>query len=224
MSETEIIEKIEAFLRTFQTEHKLNGICVLTVAEGRGSLRGTFIFNYDTKQMLKQYPGRMNTNSPIYKVRNNKHFTINLNVNLKELKNDGKLNTTIPKDKKCYPFCCNNCNILYNRRLTIDNEFLKLKNSSGSSNYIYRVIKKVNYGELVFIKYFKINNGVITEIDYRPLYKVNSFKIYTCKTHNTYYGVDLQTENRISNYHHAKGQNDTEYGQDILQFMEQCIE
>ena len=81
-----------------------------------------------------------------------------------------------------------------------------------------------NGGELLFIKYFKINNGVINEIEYRPYYKVNSFKIYTCKTHNTYYGVNIYSDHEIPNYHHAKGQNETEYGQDILQFMEQCIE
>ena len=107
-----IINIIEIFLNKVNIKQKLNGICAVTIAEDRGSICGTFIFSYLPKLILKQYPGRINSNSPIYKSLNGINYTININTNLKYINANGKYNKKIKEDKKKFPFCCN-CSLLY---------------------------------------------------------------------------------------------------------------
>lgn len=67
-------------------------------------------------------------------------------------------------------------------------------------------------------------DGEIKELERRESeYKVNSFKVYTCAEHNTYYSVNLQTERECYNVHHAKGQNETEYGSKLVELMRQTL-
>ena len=200
------IDTVEKFLNM-----NLRGICAVTVAKDRGSLCGTFIFDYDTKTMLKHYPGRFQCNSPIY--RNG--WTINVATNLPKIKATGKA-SDVPEDPSYYPFCCEHCSILYKRRLSNDDIFSQFKAKWGSVNEkIFRVVKKIQHGDLVFLKYFKLDDGNVIEATPTP-YKLNSFKVYTCDVHNTYYSVDLHTVKDRYNRHHAKGQNETEFSQELL--------
>lgn len=222
-SDAEVIALIEQFLKkSKKSQCKLSGICALTIAVDRSSLVGTFIFDYDKKQMHKHYPGRYNSNCPTYEKIGDIPWTINLATGLKPCDGDGKA-TKIPENIAKFPFCCDQCNLLYRKRLTNDRVFDGFRQSKGSSEYTFRVVKKIQYGDLLWIKHFILKDGTITEIE-RPEneYKVNSFKIYTCDKHNTYYSVNLQTDKDQYNYHHAKGQNETEYGPKLLARLSQA--
>ena len=124
-----------------------------------------------------------------------------------------------PQDEGKYPFCCEHCKMLYRKRLTNENVFLKFKQKSGSSDYTFRVVKKVQRGPILFIKYFTLNNGCIKEVERPNEYKTNSFKIYTCDIHNTYYSINLYSADNRFNYHHVKSQNETEFGDKIINLM-----
>ena len=218
-SDKTIIDTCEKFLSNFGLDSRLKGICALTIAEDYQSLCGTFIFNYDTKTLLKQYPGYFESNSPKYLTHNGTKFTINLATNLRKT-DSTKKHSGLPEDDSSYPFCCNECNPLSGKRLSNEHVFRNFKSSSGSSPYIYRVCKKISFGDLVHIKYFTLKDGRITEVERMETEnKVNSFKTYCCKRHNTYYSVDLKTLEKTSNFHHTKGQNETEFGPKLLKLM-----
>jgi len=222
IDDRKVIDIIHTFLQNINLENKLNGICALTLQVDRSSLIGTFIFNYNETRLLKHYPGRFSKGQlqPIYKKINDINWTINLSTNLPKLQETG-VSTRFPEDENCSPFCCDMCKQANNSRLTNDYIFNNFKNRNGSSDYIFRVVKKIQYGPLEFLKFFKINDGIISEVNTTELeHKKNSFKIYTCNKHNTYYSVDLMTYEQQMNYHHAKPQNETEFGPLILSKMQ----
>lgn len=222
MKDADIIDLVDSFLSKCPKKiPKLNGICALTVGIDRGSLVGTFIFDYSKKEMLKHYPARYPCNSPIYAEINEKRWTINLATNLSPASTDGKPGD-IPEDSRNFPFCCNLCSQLSRKRLTNERVFGNFKSGEGSSEYTFRVVKKIQYGDLLWIKHFTLTDGKITEIPRSENeFKVNSFKVYKCTEHNTYYSVDLHTDTDRSNYHHAKGQNETEFGPKLLESMQE---
>ena len=218
LSDIEIIDIIDQFIDKSNINKKLGGICALTLAIDRSTLCGCFIFDYDRKVMLKHYPQRYDTNTPIYKTIGDYDFTINLATNLPYSPERGK-HTGVPEDSSSFPFCCSNC-IKSGKRLSNEYEFDNLQKSMGNSKYIFKVTKKISFGPLEFIKFFTLENGKVLEQDFTENEnKINSFKIYTCKRHNTYYSVDLNTLSSTYTQHHAKGQNDTLYGNKILNAM-----
>ncbi len=219
--QSDIIDIVEKFLsKSPQKLPKLEGICALTLGLDKCALVGTFIFDYSKKEMLKHYPARYPCNSPNYVVIGNDKWTINLSTNLPPKSANGKAAT--PEDAESFPFCCDLCDILYRKRLTCDNVFNAFKKRKGSSEYTFRVVKKIQFGDLLWIKHFKLKDDKITAIDrIETEYKVNSFKIYTCDKHNTYYSVDLHTDKDVHNYHHAKGQNETEFGPMLVKKMQE---
>jgi len=220
LSDIEIINIIEQFIDKVNINKKLEGICALTIAIDRSTLCGCFIFDYDRKVLLKHYPQRYATNTPIYKTIGNNDFTINLSTNLPFSPERGK-HTGVPEDSNSYPFCCSNC-IKSGKRLTNEYEFDNFQNSMGNSKYIFKVTKKISFGPLEYIKFFTLENGKIIEQEFTENEnKINSFKIYTCKRHNTYYSVDLNTLSSVYTQHHAKGQNDTLFGKKILNIMKE---
>ena len=95
-SELEIIEKIQTFLKKVNLDTKLKGICILTIGIDKSSLSGCFVFNYDKKILLKHYPGRYNSDNPIYIKINNINYTIQFDYNLPILNENGKLIFSIP--------------------------------------------------------------------------------------------------------------------------------
>ncbi len=215
-------DTIEKFLSCTKLP-KLKGICALTLAVDRGSLCGTFIFNWDNREMLRHYPARYNSNSPRYVKIGDTAWTINLAVGLSPTSQTGKKRGG-EEDPTCMPFCCENVRKTSYRRLTDDGEFRKFKTSKGTSKYIFRVVKKIQYGPLEKIGFYTLKNGKVEEVQRTENEnKKNTFKIYTCDTHNTYYGVNLMTLEATNNYHHAKGQNETEYGPKIIEAMEKSI-
>lgn len=213
---------IEQFLLRANINIKLKKICALTVQIDRSSLCGTFIFDYDKRIMLKHYPGRYSNSpiQPIYKTFDNINWTINLVTNLLPKTETGVLSKT-PEISEYYPFCCNNCKSEYKRLpFKWENIFDDFKNKKSSNNYTFRVVKKIQHGDLLYIKYFKIVNNKITEdVLCETEHKLNTFKIYTCNTHNTYYSLNLMTSENTYNKHHAKLQNETEYGPQIISKM-----
>jgi hypothetical protein len=220
-TDVEIITLVENFLaKSPKKLPPLHGICALTLGVDNSSLVGTFIFDYSEKKILKHYPGRYPCNSPIYTEINDVRWTINLATDLTPKSSNGKLGQTL-EEPDSFPFCCDKNTLMYKRRLSNDHVFNSFMKKNGSADYTFRVVKKIQYGDLLWIKHFTLNNGKIKEID-RPEseYKVNSFKIYSCNKHNTYYSVDLHTSKDQYNYHHAKGQNETEYGPTLLQKMQ----
>jgi len=73
---------------------------------------------------------------------------------------------------------------------------------------------------MLYLKYFKLTNSIITEIiPSETEHKINTFKIYTCDIHNTYYSIDLMSEEICYNFHHAKLQNESEFGPKLLKKM-----
>ena len=213
----EIINKIELFLKKVDLNSKLKGICILTVGIDRSSLYGCFVFDYDKKVLLKHYPGRYNTNSPLYKNINGINFTINFDYNLPILKEDGK-HSGLSEDLTTYPLCCKNCST--RDGLSNDDEFKKFINKSGTSDYIYKIVKKICYGPLQYIKFFTLKNDEIKEVPYtEEENSINSFKIFTCAKHNTYYSITLHSYNKHYTYHHLKGQNETFFGKKIIELL-----
>lgn len=218
-----IIDLIEKLIKKLNISKTLKGICILTIAIDRSSLCSCFIFNYDTREILKHYPQRYETNTPIYKTLNNTNFTINLSINFPSFKENGK-HTDIDEDINYYPFCCINCKKTTTKRLSNEYEFDNFINKKNSSSYIFNVTKKIQFGPLIFKKNFSLKNNKINEEDnYEDIYKINSFKILTCSTHNTYYSINLQTFDDTYNYHHAKGQNETFYGPKMLDIIKNAI-
>jgi len=218
LTDIEIINIIEQFINKTNINKTLKGICALTLAIDRSTLSGCFIFDYDKKILLKHYPQRYDTNSPIYKNIGNYNFTINLSTNLPFCPEKGK-HSGLPESNESFPFCCNNC-IKSGKRLSNEYEFDNFQKSKGNSNYIFKVTKKISFGPLEFIKFFTLKNSHITEHEFTENEnKINSFKIYTCKRHNTYYSVDLNTISSTYTQHHAKGQNETLFGNKILDIM-----
>ena len=51
-----IIDLIEKFINKLNVSKTLKGICIITIALDKSSLCSCFIFNYDTKEILKHYP------------------------------------------------------------------------------------------------------------------------------------------------------------------------
>ena len=213
----EIIEKVKFFLEKANIDKELKGICIITIGIDKKSLCGCFVIDYDNKILLKHYPGRYNSDSPIYKTINSINYTIHFDNNLKMLNEDGK-HSGIPEDILQYPLCCKNCTT--RSRLSNDDEFNKFINKNGSSNYIYKVVKKISYGPLEYIKFFKLKDSKIEEVPYTGEEQTtNSFKIYNCKTHNTYYSINLIKYNEHFNYHHVKGQNETLFSNKLLELL-----
>lgn len=216
-TDIEIIDKLESFLAKINLESKLKGICILTIGLDKKSLCGCFVFDYNTKKMLQHYPGRYDSNTPIYKNVNGINFTINFDYNLPVLTENGK-HSGLLEDINSYPLCCKDC--ITKNRLTNDSEFNNFINKTNTSKYIFKITRKISFGPLEYIKYFTLNDGIIEEVPYTGIeHKINSFKIYTCKKHNTYYSIDLNTYDETSNFHHAKGQNETLFGKKILELL-----
>lgn len=217
-----IIDLIENFINKLNLLKTLKGICIITIAIDYSTLCSCFVFNYDTKEILKHYPQRYETNNPIYKIFNNKKFTINLSTNLPPFSEKGK-HSGVEEDINYYPFCCINCKKTTNKRLSNEIEFDNFINKKKSSTYIFNVTKKIQFGPLLFKKKFSLhNNNIKEEIENENTNKINSFKILTCSVHNTYYSIDLHTlDTDVYNYHHAKGQNETFYGPLILDILKE---
>jgi hypothetical protein len=217
-----IIDLIENFINKLNLSKTLKGICIITIAIDNSTLCSCFVFNYDTKEILKHYPQRYETNNPIYKIFNNKKFTINLSTNLPSFSEKGK-HTGVEEDINYYPFCCVDCKKTTNKRLSNEIEFDNFINKRNSSRYIFSVTKKIQYGPLLFKKKFSLhNNNIKEEIENEDTHKINSFKLLTCSVHNTYYSIDLNTlDTSACNYHHAKGQNETFYGPLILDILKE---
>ena len=172
--------------------------------------------------MLKHYPGRYSRTpiQPIYKTINGTPWTINFVSNLASFNENGTKSNAI-ECEECYPFCCNNCIKQYK---TLPHKwesiFSNFKDRNGNSDYIFRVVKKIQYGKMLYLKYFKLTNSIITEIiPSETEHKINTFKIYTCDIHNTYYSIDLMSEEICYNFHHAKLQNESEFGPKLLKKM-----
>lgn len=220
--DTDIITSVEEFLHKANINTRLSGICALTIQLDRSSLTGTFIFDYDNMVMLKQYPGRYGSSpiQPIYKTFNGNNWTINLVTKLQPIVSDGG-KSDIMECEECYPFCCNNCVKQY-KLLPPQWEsiFTNFKNRNGTSRYIFRVVKKIQSGDMEYLKYFRLENNEINEITPSETeHKINTFKIYKCDTHNTYYGVNLLGDVGTYNQHHAKLRNETEFGHQLLTKM-----
>jgi len=220
--DTDIITSVEDFLHKANLNTRLSGICALTIQLDRSSLTGTFIFDYDNKVMLDHYPARYSSRpiQPIYKTFNGNNWTINLVTGLQPIICNGEA-SDIMECEECYPFCCSNCNKQY-RELPRQWEsiFTNFKNRNGTSKYIFRVVKKIQSGDMEYIKYFRLDNSEIIEITPSETeHKINTFKIYKCATHNTYYGVNLLGDEGTYNQHHAKLQNETEFGPQLLSKM-----
>jgi len=217
----QIIDLIEKFINKININKTLKGICILTIGLDRSALCSCFIFNYDTKKMLKHYPQRYETNRPIYKTINEINFTINLSIDLPLFSENGK-HSGKEEDINYYPFCCKNCKKT-GKILSNENEFNNFINKNNSSSYFFNVTKKISFGPLIFKKNFSLKNNIINEEEnYEDIYKLNSFKILTCDIHNTYYSISLLTSNNTFNYHHAKGQNETFYGPKMLNILDLC--
>jgi hypothetical protein len=217
LPDLEVIDKIKGFLQKAGLDSKLQGICILTLALDRSSLVGCFVFDYNSKTLLKHYPGYYNSDCPMYKTIGERRFTINFDYNLTPMPENGK-HTGLLEDFTSYPFCCKQC--VTKNRLTNEHEFNNLKNSSGTSEYIFKVVRKIQRGPLEFIKFFTLINSKIEEIPSLEFeHSINSFKIYTCSRHNTYYSVNLCTRDPQYTYHHSKGRNETLYGPKILELM-----
>ena len=176
-----------------------------------------FVFDYDKKILLKHYPGRYKSDCPIYKNVNGTNFTINFDYNLPIINENGK-HSGLVEDINSYPLCCKNC--ITRVRLSNDHEFNNFINKIGTSNYVYKVVKKISYGPLEFIKFFTLKDGQIEEVPYTETENnINSFKIYNCNRHNTYYTINLNTYDATYTHHHKKGQNDTYFGAKILELL-----
>lgn len=218
-----IINLIEKFIKKAKIIKPLRGICILTVAQDNSSLCGCFVFNYDSKTLLKHYPARYDTNSPVYRELNNIKYTINFASSLPEVIETGKY-TGVPEDELYYPLCCKECKKTTTKQLSNENEFDKFIKKNGTSKYICSITKKIQHGELIYNKYYSlINNKLKEEPLNEDVNKLNSFKLLTCSVHNTYYSIGLHTTETVYNYHHAKGQNETFYGSKILKMIEQAI-
>lgn len=217
-----IIILLENFINKLNIRKRLKGICILTLALDRSSLCSCFVFDYDNKIILKHYPRRYETNNPIYKSIKNFDFTINLSVSLSNFDENGK-HSGIEEDMNYYPFCCIKCKKGSRVRLSNEYEFDNFINKKGSSNYIFNITKKIQYGPLIFRKKFILKNNKIEEEKelLEDVEKINSFKILTCDIHNTYYSINLETREKTHNYHHAKGQNETFYGPKMLNIIKE---
>lgn len=218
-----IINLIEQFINKLNISKRLEGICILTIAQDKSSLCSCFVFNYNTKQILKHYPQRYDSNIPIYKTYNDLKFTINLSTSLPPYTENGK-HSGKDEDINYYPFCCKNCKKSTNKLLSNEYEFDNFFNKKGSSSYIFNVTKKIQFGPLIFKKNFSIkNNKINEEKQIEDINKINSFKILTCSIHNTYYSINLNILDTTTNYHHAKGQNETFYGPIMLNIMMKIV-
>ena len=223
MDDYAIIDLIEKFINKLNIQKILKGICIITIALDKSSLCSCFIFNYDTNEILKHYPQRYDSNSPIYKTINDINFTINLSINLPSFSENGK-HSGLDEDINFYPLCCINCKKTTSKKLTNEIEFDNFINKKSSSSYFFNVTKKIQFGPLLFKKNFSLkNNEINEEEDFEDIHKINSFKILTCSTHNTYYSINLQTLNKTYNYHHAKGQNETFYGPKMLEIINNLL-
>ena len=156
MDDINIIDLIEQFINKINILKKLKGICIITIAMDKLASCSCFIFNYDTKEMLKHYPQRYETNNPIYKTINNKNFTINLVINLPLFTENGE-HSGIDEDMNYYPFCCKNCKKTTNNKLSNEIEFDNFINKKNSSKYLFNITKKIQFGPLIFTPFNNSN-------------------------------------------------------------------
>jgi hypothetical protein len=216
----------------FLTKAKLtpSGICALTVGKDYESLAGTFIFDFKNNKMLDHYPGFLGKNGqriePIYKHIDGIKWTINFASDLQPKEETGLQNLAIKWNLQSYPFCCIDCKQERlrnggNRSTTKDSVFKNFFNSSGTFEHAFCVITKVQYGPVLSRNIFTLKNGNIIKVNpdsYEHL--LNTFKAYTCSTHNLYFVVDLRSDKPHASSHHVKPKNDTDYGPQILNLME----
>ena len=198
----------------------LNGITCTTIVLDYKSLCGSVVFNADTLHVLRQYPGRVQCKTK-YATDNGKAFTINVATGLRPLPNMEDASTTGSDADD--PLCCSLALPLYNTRLTNAAVFRQFLEKQGSTDFILRVCKKTqNGGPLHYIQYYTLDNSQLVPADPTP-HKTNSFMIYTCKKHNTYFSLNLNTKTKAQNVHHAKLQNETEFGSEIEDILRNCI-
>ena len=204
---------------------RLNGITCSTIALDYQSLCGTVVFNADTLEVLRQYPGRTPCKTK-YTKDNGKAFTINVATGLPALANMEEASTgleTIPFSVPLDILCCSLAVPLYNPRITNKAVFRQFLQKQGSSEFILRVCKKIqNGGPLEYIEYYQLKQSQLTPVEPTP-YKTNSFMIYTCKEHNTYFSLNLNTKTNVRNAHHAKLQHETEFGSELEDILRNCI-
>jgi hypothetical protein len=219
MNDSAVIDVLEDFVRKCKIRKPFQGICALTIGEDRGAICGTFLIDYPKRTLLRHYPAFIPKTPPVYTKVDGTCWTVNFATGLKPVSSNGKASEE-PEDASSSPFCCGGCSALYKKSLTLDGVFTGFKQSDGSAPFTFRVTKKIQHGDLCWIKYFRLQSGTVVEVGHPETeYKVNSFKVYTCGKHNTYYSVNLYTDKAVKNVHHAKGQNETEYGPALLTLL-----
>ena len=221
-----LLDEFLTCARVLKTNERLKGVCILTLALNRSSLCGCFVFDFDNWKILKHYPARYPCSNPIYKTINGERLTINIATDLPACEENGK-HTGVPEVEGNFPFCCSSC-VKQSRRgghvLTNEKVFIDFINHTGTSEYTFKVVKKIQFGPLEFIKYFSLVDGKVTEKMYNESeHQENSFNIYTCSRHNTYFTINLIVKESTANFHHARGQNETLYGPEILNLMKGIV-
>lgn len=220
----EVIHLIEMFLDAAGMSGLLGGICALTIQPNRQMLAGTFIFDYTSKRMLPDYPAPFGGGVQVYKRLKGVEWTINVATNLRvigdiDMPSFADEVSPAEEDMGSYPFCCDACRLKCDRKFTKESIFSNFVNKIGSSKYTFKVVKKQNGGKLIFLKHFILHDGVVSEVEKTELGKINSYQIYVCDVHGTYYGVDLLTNENLYNIHHIKPQNETDYGPKLIAKM-----
>jgi len=116
---------------------------------------------------------------------------------------------TVEDSGENFPFCCSTgVRPTDFRRISREAVFQGFLEGKGSSDYVFEVKKQIDGGKLIFTKFFSLTEGVrseLPEFDTFKASKVHSYKNYSCKRHNLFFGVDLyKAGSSVYNHHHMR--------------------
>eukprot|EP00522_Entomoneis_paludosa_P000446 CAMPEP_0172465672 /NCGR_PEP_ID=MMETSP1065-20121228/54220_1 /TAXON_ID=265537 /ORGANISM="Amphiprora paludosa, Strain CCMP125" /LENGTH=198 /DNA_ID=CAMNT_0013222277 /DNA_START=151 /DNA_END=744 /DNA_ORIENTATION=- len=171
------------------------GICAVTIQENHGSRHGSFIVDLRDQAcplLEASYVSELPSHHQHQYIQN---FSVSVCSNL-DASALGKR-----KKEKFLPtqhggeaedcWCCDPCNwsAKSQKRTNHDSDIAKFLESRGSSSFVFKVRKQINYGPDVWAKNFTLTKGIVQETTTEATHKVHSFKNYVCMRHKMYYEI-----------------------------------
>eukprot|EP01095_Lingulamoeba_sp_RSL-Kostka_P014917 TRINITY_DN6682_c0_g1_i1.p1 TRINITY_DN6682_c0_g1~~TRINITY_DN6682_c0_g1_i1.p1 ORF type:complete len:276 (-),score=56.82 TRINITY_DN6682_c0_g1_i1:159-986(-) len=172
-------------------------VVIITIQRSHSGDFCSLIINFEKEELEECYPATDFDYKDL--------FLNNCSVCFTQLESMPEIDLSNNDNNSDEVFCCDQLKLYKNRRTTKDEEFKNFIKSTGSSSYIFHMKKQINFGKIIFEKYFSLKDGIISEVDGDKLSKVHTFKNYKCQNHNMFYGIDLYSKSKsVYNKHHMR--------------------
>lgn len=192
-----IIARLQAFCKQHHID--TNNVLAITIQKNRTTEYTSLIVNFENGSLLTHYPVDALVK---YKEIQIGDFLVCYQDNLPIVEFSKSGQTFI--ETNSYPFCCKNIFPYKPRHLDKEQVFQDLLERKGTNGYIYEIKTQVDGGEMLWTKYFKLQDGKVNEVQGPFSQKVHAFKNYKCPEHKWFFGIDLYSETKQHNFHHMR--------------------